>query len=86
MLLRVQDKIQGAYNTVDVLIGIHEKANEEGTWETIFGDAPEYVHWAEGEPNDAGYFEDCGGLHGTGMNDVQCHRRYAYICELPVEC
>ncbi|MBU1243990.1 VCBS repeat-containing protein [Myxococcota bacterium] len=55
----------------------------EGTFLWIDGTTPTWTPWAEGEPNDSGGIEDCGGLYAdSGLwNDFDCDTPRAFWCE-----
>ncbi len=55
----------------------------EGTFLWIDGSTPVWTPWAEGEPNDSGGVEDCGGIYAdTGLwNDFDCATPRAFWCE-----
>ncbi len=55
---------------------------QEGVWRYGDGTRATYLPWSEGEPNDAGGNEDCGGIHtldGT-WNDDDCSAPRPYVC------
>ena len=55
----------------------------EGTFLWTTGYAPSWWNWAEGEPNDSGGVEDCGGLYAdTGLwNDFNCDTPRGFWCK-----
>ncbi len=54
----------------------------EGTFLWTDGQVPSWWNWAEGEPNDSGGVEDCGGLYAdTGLwNDFNCDTPRGFWC------
>ena len=58
----------------------------EGTFLWGNGTAPTKTFWREGEPNDTGGVEDCGGMYTDGdaageWNDFDCSTVRAFVCE-----
>lgn len=81
-----ESSFHGTKDFRQALIGIND-IYADGTWKTVDGKPLEYVHWADGEPNNGiMYEEDCGALTINGFNDVKCHNSYAYICEILMIC
>jgi hypothetical protein len=68
--------------TGSAFIGLSD-LETEGTFLWIDGSAPSWAPWAEGEPNDSGGVEDCGGLYAdSGLwNDFNCDTPRAFWCE-----
>lgn len=95
MLKKAEKKIRFALNTEEAYIGIHD-LYQEGDWVTIFGEPlgkTGFAHWSPtyfgGQPDNLGGNQNCGAVisvQGGGMDDVFCHDKFAYICELPVSC
>ena len=77
-------------------IGIND-LNNEGEFVRSDGNAPSFLNWFRGEPNDHHYTEDCaevimgysGGKPFNGRwNDLNCdtkHSGQAFVCEKPAE-
>ncbi len=67
--------------TGSAFIGLSD-LETEGTFVWIDGTTPAWAPWAEGEPNDSGGVEDCGGLYESGLwNDFNCDTPRAFWCE-----
>ena len=63
--------------------------DEEGTWIAPDGSPLTLNHWAVGEPNDHGGWEDCAEIlrdptPGEHLNDLSCDSPNASICDWPV--
>jgi len=57
-----------------------------GTFVWVDGTSPSTTFWAEGEPNNSGGVEHCGGIYTTGdnagrWNDFNCDSGRAFICQ-----
>jgi hypothetical protein len=72
-----------SYSTQKWWTGFNDRASE-GTWVWSSGQSVSYTNWEPGEPNDAGFREDCGQLNrfsGDTWNDEPCGSSFRYICE-----
>ena len=72
-----------SYSTAKWWMGFNDRSTE-GTWEWASGQSVSFTDWEPGEPNDAGFREDCGQLNrfsGDTWNDEPCSSRFRYICE-----
>ena len=93
MLKKAVGSIKGGLNKEEALVGIHD-LYKEGEWVTIFGEsvyATGYSHWSptywNGQPDNYGGNQNCGAvLDQGGMDDVFCHDKFAFFCELPITC
>ena len=63
-------------------IGLNDMA-VEGTFVWMDGSAPSYTDWKSGEPSNWP-LEHCVRLWKRDWMDVDCHRRYSYICEFDI--
>jgi len=58
---------------------------QSGSHHWLFGyNCDKLPQWAPGEPNDHGNGEDCAEIStgmGNKLNDVDCDRRYWFVCE-----
>ncbi|CAL1533136.1 unnamed protein product [Lymnaea stagnalis] len=79
--------IVGRHNVTAILIGGTDKYRE-GFWEFARNRRPvTYLHWHEGEPNDALHYEDCMCIMKgwVGMIDCACTPMYLpvkFVCEV----
>lgn len=63
-------------------IGFNDR-DSEGDFVWISGAPESYLAWADGEPNDWFWSEDCAMVRNDGSwNDASCADRLAYVCEL----
>lgn len=93
MLKQAERSIRNALNTEQAVLGIHDLYTE-GDWVTIFGeplDKTGYAHFSPtyvgGQPDNFRGNQNCGALiNQGGMDDVFCHDKFAYFCELPLTC
>lgn len=93
MLNASRKKITHGANTEEAYLGIHDYFRE-GEWLTIFGESiygTGYANWSStywgGQPDNKDKNQNCGALiYQGGMDDVHCHERFAFFCELPLHC
>ncbi|XP_014209581.1 hemolymph lipopolysaccharide-binding protein-like [Copidosoma floridanum] len=93
MLKSNAEGIRGGQNKEEALLGIHDLF-AEGEWWTVSGEplrATGYVNWSrsywDGQPDNYLGNQNCGALVDVGgMDDVFCHDKFAFFCEIPVTC
>lgn len=93
MLKNNADKIIGGLNNEEALLGIHDMFRE-GEWLTVFGESIQsigYINWSSdywnGQPDNFYGNQNCGALVNIGgMDDVGCRDKFAFFCEIPVNC
>lgn len=93
MLKKAEGVITGGLNTEEAHLGIHD-LYREGEWVTIFGESlftTGYASWSPtyfgGQPDNYGGNQNCGAVLNFGdMDDVTCHDKFAFFCELPLSC
>jgi len=74
-------------------VGLHDRYWwwDEGNWRFVDddncgGNCAKLPQWAPDEPNDHGNGEDCAEIStgmGNKLNDLDCDRKYWFICEIP---
>ena len=70
----------------NVWIGATDSANE-GTWLWTDDTEVNYTNWADGEPNNSGNNEDCGGQYSNEeWNDAPCSYSYPFVCYYSTAC
>lgn len=93
MLKKARASIKDSANSEEALLGIHNFFTEED-WVTILGESilsTGYAHWSKtywgGQPDNKDHNQHCAALIDQGgMDDVHCHERFAFFCELPLNC
>ena len=92
LLKQSSNSIKQAVNKEQALLGLHDFFHE-GEWLTILGEPlteTGYAEWTTkwyGPQPDNYQGQNCGALviHG-GMDDVFCHEKLAFFCEMPIPC
>ena len=93
MLKKHQNSITNGANTEEAFLGVHDFF-KEGDWVTVLGNSlytTGYAHWSPtywgGQPDNKDKNQNCAALiYQGGMDDVHCHERFAFFCEMPLYC
>ncbi|CAB0035125.1 unnamed protein product [Trichogramma brassicae] len=93
MMRKSESLVRGSTNGEEALLGIHD-LYKEADWVTIFGEplaSTGYAGWSStywnGQPDNRDKRQHCGALiNQGGMDDVDCHDKFAFFCELPLAC
>lgn len=76
----VQEGVLQEFQPLDRWIGVND-LSDEGLFTWSDGSAPAFAPWAEGQPNDGGFGQDCVRLLPDGTwNDTDCKAKYQVLC------
>ena len=75
--------VMASFNGPRIWIGMSDM-QKEGQWKWVNGQDVEFTNWANGQPDNYLYNEDCGTIDrnmGNKWNDMPCTETMVFVCE-----